>query len=72
MISTIKYKGTTLDVEGIYRKGSAARSYDEQPISEGFEIEKIFYNGTDITEVGDPFGLDWDEIERIVLEQVRD
>lgn len=73
MISTIKYKGLTLDVVGNYQKGVPG-SYDYciPPIPEGFDIEKLFYKDVEITELADALRANWTEIERIVLEQVRD
>ncbi len=73
MISTIKYKSITLDVEGIYQKGvPGSYDYGIRPIEESFEIEKVFFKDSDITDVLEALSVNWPEIERIVIEQVRD
>lgn len=71
MIATIKYKGIQLDVEGFYKKEIKGYYYTT-PENASFEIESIIYKGTYITALAEAFGVDLAEIERIVLEQVRD
>lgn len=71
MIATIKYKGIELDVVGFYKKGVKG-SYYTPPENSSFEIESIIYKGTYITAFAEAFGVDLSEIERIVIEQVRD
>lgn len=72
MIATIKYKGIQLDVVGHYQKSVPAPTYDTQPIIESFEAEKVLLHDVDVTDLVDLLGIDWKEVERITLEQVKD
>lgn len=72
MISTIKYKNIELDVHGMYHKSIPGGNYDTQPMGECFEIEKISYRDTDVTDLLDSLAVDFADIEQIVLEQVKD
>ncbi len=72
MISTIKYKNGEFDVVGVYTKGTSGHNYDAPPIKECFEIHALLHKDINIIDAAEALGVDWAEIERIVIEQIRD
>ncbi len=71
MISTIKYKNGEFDVVGVYTKPAPGHNYDSPPIKESFEIHALLHKDINIMDVAEALDVDWAEIERIVLDQVR-
>lgn len=65
---TINYKGEELKVEGSYYKGTNG-SYLNPPDPSEFEIDAVYYNNTEVTDLLDAFGIDWSDIEELCIEE---
>ena len=64
----VKYKGIELVCRGYY---SPYKSND-QPEYECFEIDTVYYQNIDVTELLVTFDLDWSELECLCLESLKD
>lgn len=63
---TITHKGVELEVQGIYypyRSGTI----EQPPEEEEFEINNVYYKGTNITDLCENWNIDWIEIEKECL-----
>lgn len=67
-IKTKLYLEIEVDVIGNYFKGYTARNYDEPSEPHSFEIDKVLWNGYDITDALDTDKFDWNELEYQCLE----
>jgi hypothetical protein len=63
------YLEIEVEVEGHYSSGSYG-SYETPPSPEEFEIQKVSWNGTDITKALDKDNFDWVQMEEDVLEEL--
>jgi hypothetical protein len=74
MESTVNYKGVELILEGEYYEGSPmVMYYDDMSGHPGdspeFEITKVTYNGTDVTDIFDVVD-DWETLEELALDRL--
>ena len=69
MKKQINYRGINIEIEGEYYKGSYSLRYDSPPEPSDFEIEKIFYKDTDVTELFELID-DWNNISNQVIEEI--
>lgn len=67
----VKYKGIELVCKGYYSPYKN-NGYENQPEYECFEIDTVYYQNIDVTELLVTFDLDWSELECLCLESLKD
>jgi len=63
------YLEIEVEVTGYYSSGYSG-SYETPSVPDSFEIEKVSWNGTDITSALDKDDFDWIQMEEDVLEEL--
>ena len=69
--TTVKYKDVELTCKGYYSPYKD-NGYDNPPEYECFEIDTVYYNDTDVTELINILNFDWSELECLCLESLKD
>lgn len=68
---TINYKGISLECGGYYTPAYTPLDRDIQPDYESFEIDAVYYNDMDVTEIFSTLFDRWEELEELCLEEMR-
>ena len=69
--TVVKYKNIDLICRG-YHSPYKDNGPNNQPEYECFEIDSVYYNDTDVTELLDALNFDWSKIECLCLESLKD
>jgi len=73
MIRTIivNYKGVDLECKGYYTP-YRDNGYDDEPDYECFEIDTVYYNNIEVTQLMDALNFDWSDLECRCIEALKD
>lgn len=66
---TINYKGVELKVDGTFHNARPG-SHIIPPDPAEFEIDNVYFNHEDVTELLEAMNFDFSEIEELVIEEV--
>ena len=73
MIRTIivNYKGVDLECKGYYTP-YRDNGYDDEPDYECFEIDTVYHNNVEVTQLMDALNFDWSDLECRRIEALKD
>jgi len=73
MIRTVivNYKGVDLECKGYYTP-YRDNGYDDEPDYECFEIDTVYYNNVEVTQLMDALNFDWSDLECRCIEALKD
>lgn len=67
----VNYKGIDLECKGYYTP-YRDNGYDDEPDYECFEIDTVYYNNVEVTQLMDALNFDWSDLECRCIEALKD